>query len=369
MTTTVAEYTALEYAKMACNTMQKKFTAEKLPPVGHFFYHQGVFLSGVYQTYLRNHDEALFQYIKDYVDAVLADDGKILVHNGRELDDLQAGILLFPLWEKTGDVKYRNAIAQLGQELQDYPRNPDGGFWHREVWARQMWLDGLYMGGPLEVEYGTKFGHPEMVDDAIHQVELMREHCRDERTGLWYHAWDGSEGKKEPWADPITGKSPEFWGRSIGWVPIALLDDMTLIGSDHPGYARLAEILIDLLTSVARYQSAEGRWYQVVDKGDRLDNWLETSCSSLFTAALYRAVAAGILPDRYLDQAHKGYEAVVKGMENNGKYLHVSRVCVGTGLGDYRFYVDRPATTDDLHGQGAFLLMCAVRSDWEATQA
>ena len=34
-------------------------------------------------------------------------------------------------------------------------------------------------------------------------------------------------------------------------------------------------------------------------------------------------------------------------------------VCIGTGVGDYRHYCERPTSVNDLHGVGAFLLMCA----------
>lgn len=43
--------TALFYARAACDTMMRKFAAADLPPKGHFYYHQGVFLSGVLKTW------------------------------------------------------------------------------------------------------------------------------------------------------------------------------------------------------------------------------------------------------------------------------------------------------------------------------
>ena len=70
------------------------------------------------------------------------------------------------------------------------------------------------MAGPLSVEYGAKFNHPEYFDLSTQQALLMEKFTKDEKTGLWYHAWDCS--KEADWADPVTGKSPEFWGRSIG---------------------------------------------------------------------------------------------------------------------------------------------------------
>ena len=34
-------------------------------------------------------------------------------------------------------------------------------------------------------------------------------------------------------------------------------------------------------------------------------------------------------------------------------------VSIGTGVGDYQHYIHRPTSVNDLHGVGAFLLMCA----------
>lgn len=125
----------------------------------------------------------------------------------------------------------------------------------------------------------------------------MQEKTQDSRTGLWYHAWDCA--KKQDWADPITGFSPEFWGRSIGWVSVAVLDELQYLPKEHPDYEKLCMLVRELLEAVCRYQSEDGRWYQVVDKGGEDGNWLETSCSCLYVAAVCRAVKDGILPDAY----------------------------------------------------------------------
>ena len=85
-----------------------------------------------------------------------------------------------------------------------------------------MWLDGLYMGGPVCAEYGAKYGRPDLLDLVVHQALMMEEKTRDEKTGLLYHAWDFR--RKAEWADPVTGRSPEFWGRSIGSVSYTHLD-------------------------------------------------------------------------------------------------------------------------------------------------
>ena len=66
------------YAKCSCDTIMRKYKAADLPPKGHFHYHQGVFLSGVYKTWLLCKEDRYFDYIKDWVDSVTDKEGNIL---------------------------------------------------------------------------------------------------------------------------------------------------------------------------------------------------------------------------------------------------------------------------------------------------
>lgn len=347
----------IEYAKQSCETMMRKFNAQDLPPKGHFHYHQGVFLSGVYKTYSLCREERYFTYIKGWVDSIIDGTGEIHTFDPGQLDDIQPGILLYPLLDRTGDSRYQKALDTLLPVIKDFPRNEAGGFWHKEGCPHQMWLDGLYMAGPISAEYAKRYNKPEYMDIVIEQALLMQEKTKDEKTGLLYHAWDCL--KQEPWADPVTGLSPEFWGRSIGWVPVAVLDDLDFMDSSHPGYEKMCELVRNLMKAVCRYQSESGLWYQVVDKMGAEGNWLENSCSCLFTAALCKAVRKGLLDKEYLTPARKGFEGVIDTLQWDGEDLLVGNVCIGTGVGDYKHYCERPISVNDLHGVGAFLLMCA----------
>lgn len=358
----------LEYAKAAMDTMMRKFNAEDLPPKGHFHYHQGVFLSGVYQNYLLCRDEKYFTYLKAWVDSVMDEEGNIRDYNRGHLDDVQPGILLFPLLDRTGDEKYRKALSTLMDIVWNFPRNPEGGLWHMTALRNQMWLDGLYMAGPISAEYAKWFDKPEFLELAIQQALMMEQNTRDEKTGLWYHAFDFD--RQEKWADPTTGKSPEFWGRSMGWVPVAVLDEMDFMEETHPSYTAMAQLVQNLLTALCRYQTESGLWYQVVDKAGQngieafhgkeafQGNWPETSCSCLYVAALCKAVRKGILPKEFLEYAKKGMDGVFDSLAWEGDDLLIGGVCIGTGVGDYEHYCKRPVSVNDLHGVGAFLIMC-----------
>ena len=96
------------------------------------------------------------------------------------------------------------------------------------------------------------------------------------------------------------------------------------------------------------------------------DNWLENSCSCLYIAALCAAVRKGILDKSYLENAKKGYRGVINSLTWEGDDIQIGQVCIGTGVGNYEHYINRPVCTNDLHGVGAFLIMCAeMQAVWE----
>lgn len=367
--------TSLEYGIAACETMMRKFKAQDLPPKAHFHYHQGVFLSGMEKIYQICKDERYFNYIRDWVDSLIDEEGNVKEHVGSkdrlrlgsgenyldygfaQLDDIQPGILFYPLYNKTGDPKYEKAMHKLVPFVLNFPRNRVGGLWHKLRYPSQMWLDGLYMGGPICAEYGKRFGKQEYIELAIDQALLMREHTEDKETGLWYHAWDAS-GRVE-WADPKTGLSPEFWGRSIGWVPVAVLQELAFIDRDNPRRKDLENLVRDLLVALVPYQGKDGRWYQVTDKLEDPRNWPENSCTCLFVAAMSMAIRMGILDEKYLSVAKKGYDGLMASITFEGEDIQIGNVCVGTGVGNLEHYYARGTSVNDLHGVGSFLIMCA----------
>jgi unsaturated rhamnogalacturonyl hydrolase len=220
----------------------------------------------------------------------------------------------------------------------------------------QMWLDGLYMAGPFLAQYAKTFDRPDLMDVVTLQAELMEKLTRDVNTGLWYPAVDLQ--KRHAWANPETGCSPEFWGRAMGWVPVALLNEMDFMDGQQKDI--LARITRSLLEALIPWQdAATGLWYQVVDKGGQPGNWLETSCSCLYTAGLCKAVRLGVLPQSVLATAEKAVRGVISRLEFDGDDLLINDISEGTGIGNYDFYCNRKRCVNDLHGVGAFLIMCA----------
>lgn len=348
----------LDYAREACDMMMNRWAPEELPPKGQFHYHQGVFLSGMEKTWELCGDDKYITYIKTWVDSILSPIGNITKFNPGQLDDLQPGILLFPLLKLTGDERYKRALDTVAYFMSVTPKCENGGFWHKAWYHRQMWLDGLYMAGPFLAQYGSEYNRPDLINEDVYQAKTMKAMTEDKETGLWYHAWH--EDRLVDWANPETGRSPEFWGRSIGWVPVALLDELDFIPADMKEQREtLGTIAVDLLKALPKYQDQEtGLWYQVVDKGGVEGNWLETSCTCLYAAGMMKAVRLGLLDKCYLDIAWKAYEGVINRLKYNENGVVIDGVCVGTGVGDWAHYIARPTSANDLHGVGAYLIMC-----------
>ena len=349
----------LNVGKALCDTMIRKFPdAADLPPKQLFHYHQGVFLSGMMKIYELTAEEQYYEYIKSWVDSIIQPDGSIETYDPTSLDDIQPGILLFPLYERTKDERYKKALNTLIDILRTWKKNSAGGFWHKDMHPDQMWLDSLYMGGPIQAEYSLFSGETQFLDEAAKQAIIMYENMTDLETGLMFHAWD--ESKKIDWADKETGLSSEVWGRAQGWYVVAILDILSFMPMDHPKREKLIEIEKAVLASVMKYRDEERHmWYQVVNKGSEPGNWIETSCSCLFTAAIAKAVYMNILDNSYLAYVNECFESIYESVDKAGKDILVNNVCVGTGVCDYKKYISRPTSENDLHGVGAFLLMCA----------
>lgn len=349
---------ALYYAEAGCRTIMNKFAAAELPPEGLFHYHQGVFLSGMEGTYYRTGNKEYGEYIKQYVDSLIDMDGNIINHDKTRLDDLQPCILLFRLLDETGDKRYEKTLHTIMGYIERWPKNNVGGYWHKYIHPHQMWLDGLYMAGQLMVMYGERFDADWCFEEIYRQATLMWQYCKKEENGLLYHAWD--ELKEAKWADKKTGLSSEVWGRAAGWYLVALLMILEYMPNKFEFRNELIEIVKEYCKAIARCQDNEtGCWYQVVDKSHVDNNWIELSCSALFVCGISKALRAGYIGDEFHTTADKGFLGILNMItEKVDGTLILPKICVGTDPGDYKHYIDRPTCVNDLHGMGAFVLMC-----------
>ncbi|MGN0763300.1 MAG: glycoside hydrolase family 105 protein, partial [Aristaeellaceae bacterium] len=302
---------ALEYGRWACDEIMRSYSVNELPPQKYRHatcnYQQGVLLTGMAQLYCLTGEQRYLAYIGQWANAIQDEQGRITEYNEwistQSLDFRQGGNVLMFLYRQLGDEHCLELARYLVETLDDYPRNSAGGFWHMRSTPDQMWLDGLYMVGPLMSAYARLTGQSRYGDDAAGQLLLMYEHMRDPATGLLRHGWDPTA--KAQWADKGTGLSAEVWGRACGWYAAAVADMLDAMPGDHPDRQRIVTLQQELIAAILRYQSDEGRWYQVVDKWRMPDNWPENSCTSLVVYAICKGVRNGYLAPQMLAHARR----------------------------------------------------------------
>lgn len=327
-------------------------------------YEPGVILTALRYLWLKTHDARYFDYIKANIDAFVEPDGSIRTYCIEEfnLDQINEGKLLCFLYEQTGDEKYKKAAYLLREQLRRHPRTSENGFWHKQIYPHQMWLDGIYMACPFYAEFGRIFDEPAAYDDVTHQICLIEEHTRDHKTGLLYHAWD--ESKSQVWADPQTGRSPHFWGRAVGWYLMALVDVLDILPEDHPHRGRVLSILEQTVPALSAVQDpSTGVWYQILDQGERQSNYLEASASCMFVYAIARGVRRGYIDQKYLEIARKGYAGILSEfirLDEQGQ-PHVHEICSVAGLdqrrnGSFEYYIGEEVVADDYKGVGPFIM-------------
>lgn len=336
------------------------------PDAAQWHYEHGLLLMAIERVWCTTGEARYWNHVKNTVDLFVEPDGAIRTYNPKEynLDQINHGRVLFPLYYVTGDERYKQAILHLRQQLASQPRTDSGGFWHKQIYPYQIWLDGVYMAGPFYAEYARTFDEPAAFDDIAHEIILTEQHTRDPKTGLLYHAWD--ERKQERWANPETGCSPHFWGRAVGWYAMAIVDVLDYFPENHPHRPEIIAIFRRVVEAVAQVQDeASGLWYQVLDQGRREGNYLEASASCMFTCAIAKAVRKGYLSADWLTVARRSYQGIVRDLitvDEQG-LVTLERICGVAGLGgnpyrdgSYEYYVNEPIRANDYKGVGPFIL-------------
>lgn len=359
----------LPWSQRMANSAIARWPDGRLVPPGarwKWNYELGTYLEGMDAVWSDTEDFRYLAYIKKSVDQFIRPDGSIATYvpSEHQLDNILTGRQLLLLYRVTLDPRYARAATFLYNQLQQQPRNPDGGFWHKQIYPNQMWLDGLYMAEPFYAEYAASFSHPEAFKDISHQFELIYAHVRDPKTGLLYHGWDQS--KQQRWANKRTGDSAEFWGRGMGWYMMALVDTIPSFPTGDPGRLELIDQLRQLVPAIARVQDPKtGLWWEVLDKGGEKGNYLEASASCMFVYAIVRGVRLGYLPSSDLAIARRGYAGILSHFVQvapNGE-VSLTGTVKGAGLGGrpyrdgtYTYYIGEKTDVNDPKGIGAFLM-------------
>ncbi len=366
-TTTLVDSTDKWSVRMANSIMHRNEDAYQIDhrTVPKWDYVHGVVMLGFEKLYEKTKDQKYYDYVKGYADTLINDEGSIATYKIEDynIDMINAGKILFKLYEDTNDPKYKKAMDTLRLQLKNQPRTASNGFWHKKRYPNQMWLDGLYMGAPFYAQYTVTFEQGKALDDIAHQFALIQKHAKDEETGLLYHGWD--ESKAMDWADDTTGTSPNFWSRALGWYAMALVDVLDYIPNDHPSRPEIITYLNELATAVVKVQDETGLWYQVTNMGDREGNYLEASGTTMLVYSLAKGVNKGYLPAHFMKNAELGFKGLTEHLikvDENG-LITITQVCAVAGLGgnpyrdgSYEYYINERKKDNDPKATGPFIL-------------
>lgn len=228
-----------------------------------------------------------------------------------------------------------------------------GGWFHKSSdYTDQMWCDGQYMGPALLAQIIKHTGKTNNISDndwdiIAKQFSITWAQLYNKTTGLLYHGFTANPGDaaSASWAGISKEKgiyhSASFWGRANAWYFLALVDILEVMPTNNTYYTTFKDYLAKLAEGIAKYQDKDtGCWYQVMDKvpASLTGNYLEASCSSIFTAGYLKAIRLGLLDKTtYEPVATKAYEGLVNQFmvydNTDNSTIQLVHSCTSAGLG------------------------------------
>ena len=235
----------------------------------------------------------------------------------------------------------------------DVQKTMFGGWFHKSTdYTDQMWCDGQYMGPALLAQIIKHTGKTNNISDndweiIAKQFYITWAQLYNKTTGLLYHGFTANPGDKAStsWAGISKEKgiyhSASFWGRANAWYFLALVDILEVMPTNNTYYNTFKGYLTSLAEGIANYQDKDtGCWYQVMDKvpASLTGNYLEASCSSIFTAGYLKAIRLGLLDKTtYEPIAKKAYEGLVNQFmvydNTDNSTIQLVHSCTSAGLG------------------------------------
>ncbi|MCF0193414.1 MAG: glycoside hydrolase family 88 protein, partial [Prevotella sp.] len=337
-------------------------------------YVMGIEMEGMLDTYLTYKDNAknsdIITYLHEYAKEMINDKGDIQGYKIEDynLDQIRTGKYILRMEQLFPEAKNKLACDLLWSQLQNQPRTKQGVWFHKAIYANQVWLDGIFMGLPFYCNYATVYlpvkKANKIYDDAVKQVTTTDKFTFDEKTQLWKHAWD--EKHSIFWANKETGLSQHTWARAQGWYAMALVEILDAMPQDYAKRQEVIDLLAKVLKNTVAYQDKKsGVWYDVLDVNSP-KNYLEATASSMFAYCLLKAARLGYVDDDMKQAGIKAYKGIINEFIkiNDDKTISLTNCCSVSGLGpesnpkrdgSFEYYMSEPIRDNDAKGVGPFI--------------
>ena len=321
--------------------------------------------------------ESIIDYLKEYPAKMIDEKGNITGYKYEDfnLDNVRTAKFILRMQNLFPNKGNEQALKTLFKQLQNQPRTKEGVYWHKAIYANQVWLDGIFMGLPFYCNYAVQNLKPKkakkILDDAVDQMIKTDYRTYDEKTQLWKHAWD--ETHEQFWADKENGKSQHTWARALGWYVMAMTECLDAMPEDYARRGEVISLLNKAMESVVKYQDKKtGVWYDVMDVKDPR-NYLESTASSMFAYVLLKGYRKGYLSEKFRDAGVKAYKGIIDQFiqVNPDKTISLTKCCSVSGLGpgpgpyvkkpnfkrdgSFNYYMSEPIRDNDAKGVGPFI--------------
>ena len=356
----------------------------------------GIELEAMLDTYLAYGNKKIKDYCSRYSEQMISKEGTITGYNilDYNLDNIRTGHFITREYSLYPQPKNLIAIQTMMKQMEKQPRTKEGVYWHKAIYAWQVWLDGIFMGLPFRVlttNMMEKNGlmkpkeAQKIYNDATNQILKTYARTLDPKTQLNRHAWD--ETNNTFWADKTTGLSQHCWGRAQGWYTMALVELLDALPEDFPRRNEIIAVLEKDFDAIIKWQDKKtNTWYQVMDSPEREGNYLESTCTSMFAYSLLKAHRRGYVKDvKYRDAGIKAYRGIIKNFIriDNDKTISLTECCSVAGLGpaatpevkaamkkynpkgtvkhnekrdgSFNYYLSEPIRDNDAKGLGPFI--------------
>lgn len=340
-------------------------------------YVMGIEMESMLDTYIKYKDQSIIDYLKEYPVTMIDARGNITGYNYKDfnLDNVRTARFLYRMNQMFPAKNQEKALKTLFRQLENQPRTKEGVWWHKAIYANQVWLDGIYMGLPFYALAAPEIkGEKKAVkfwDDAVDQITKTDKRTYDAPTDLWKHAWD--ETHTAFWADKETGRSRHTWARAMGWYTMACIEILDVLPQNYERRQEVIDLFRKAMNSVVKYQDQKsGVWYDVLDVKDAR-NYLEATASSMFAYCLLKGYRLGYLDAGFKDAGVKAYNGIIREFIriDKDKTISLEKCCSVSGLGpapgpyvkepnykrdgSFDYYMSEPIRDNDAKGVGPFV--------------